>query len=261
MKLFKLQNINFSDLSSIDDKDVVGLIAMILTHGSDQAIDIDSLLDYGYTKEEINAIFQKLKDYFQVTRTPYGFSITNNLENDSNVEQRIKDFWGINLSNIKECLNSDKPIFNLTNLIYQLRSNLPAIGANFNQELDDLFYQSILAGDVVNHYQVILSRSDIDVINHWLYKCDISINVFKFCFIESIETSNYQNFANQYFDKIINTYNKQKINSIEAAKIFKQQRNEYLASNSKQYVEPVYDDTPTISVTKEDQESIKEFLS
>ena len=59
MKLFKLQNINFSDLSSIDDKDVVGLIAMILTHGSDQAIDIDSLLDHGYTKEEINAIYQK----------------------------------------------------------------------------------------------------------------------------------------------------------------------------------------------------------
>ena len=59
MRLIKIVNISLKDCSHIKDKDIISLIAIILSH-NDQCMIVDELLDYGFSKEEVNALFKRI---------------------------------------------------------------------------------------------------------------------------------------------------------------------------------------------------------
>lgn len=257
MNLIKLDGISFADLYEISDKDVIGMVACILVHGENQCIDVNHLLNLGYQKDEINQTFVKLKSYFQTQRTSYGFLVTNKSINQKDQEVKLQQFWGLNPANISECFNQTKSIWHLCQLLYKMRNHLPQTGCRLSANNDELVYTTALAGDFVNHYQVVLSMRDFEVISLWLMKTRLPLCIFKFCFEESIVSSKYRNFSNQFFDKIIATYDRLNINTLDKAHRFKKERQAYLDKHAKSYVEPQFSNDDVYELTEEDLKIIE----
>ncbi len=241
---FKLHNIIISDLLAIEDKDIIAFIVIIMLHGYENTMDINDILAFGFSKTQINNIIKSLNVYFKVSKNNNTYILykptTNDIDNEKNM---LYNFWGININNINECYNTLEPLKKLSYELFLIRKHLPQININIiDDEISnlELYYQNVLAGDIINKYNITLSKNDIYVINKWLCETTLPLAVFKFCFVQSILQNKYHNFRSNFFDKIISTYDKMHIKSIKQAVVFQKQRNEYLQENSKTYIKPTY---------------------
>lgn len=234
-KLISIENIAFNDLKQIKDKDIVAIISIVLLNGYCHSLEIDNLLDYGFSKEDINNIFKKIPQYFNLKKIQNNYIISKNEINYDNMQSLIKAFWGSNF-----ILKGDfeTALKKVSDEIFRSQKYLTVSGISNND--DNIFYKFILAKDIIDEYKICLSRTDIFIINKWLCQSKIPIIIFKYVFILSIKENVYKTFNANFFEKIINQFNRHNILTLEEAKMYTKKRNEMLKDNAKVYVKPEY---------------------
>lgn len=251
MRLIKMVDISLNDCKQIKDKDVVALVAIILNQ-NDHCISVEDLLDYGFEKKQVNELFKRIKDYFILKKTKNGYLLTKQQISDETIAM-VANVWGINQLDVKLALETTTPHQYLAKLLYPMRFNLPQTNLNKPDDADvtnlEIYYQRIYLGDLINKYELGISQKDLMVINMWLLKTKIPPAVFKFVFEQSIVQNQHKNFIAVFFEKIVASYNKHKIATIEQAIAFNHQRNTNISQSSNNYVKPVYtnDDNEILS--------------
>lgn len=256
MKLIKIVDIHLHDLAGIFNKDIVAFIAIISINGYQQAIEIEELLNYGFSKKDINQLLLDINQFFSVKKTPDGYIIMPKQATKSNHKQKLEEFWGLMLDDF---INDDTYLRNLTNQIYQARNNLTCVGL-IKDDLE-IYYKHILAGDFIKQYNLALSRSDILLLNQWLVKTDLDIIIFKFAFEQSIIQNFNQCFNANFFDKIIASYDKMHIKTIDEAQRFNEKRNQHLQQQAKTYIKPTYELEESQILNQDELERIKGLIN
>lgn len=244
MRLIKIVNISLKDCSHIKDKDIISLIAIILSH-NDQCMIVDELLDYGFSKEEVNALFKRINNYFSLKKTKDGYLLAKEDISDNKINL-VSNMWGINEIDAKLAFETNSPDQYLANILYKMRHNLSQTNLNKPSEEDvdnlEIYYNRIYLGDLIAKYELGMSKKDFALINMWLLKTNIPPSVFKYVFEQSVIQNQHHNFIANFFDKIIASYNKHKVSSIKEAIKFNNERNTNVSKSSKQYVKPVYEE-------------------
>ena len=232
--IIKIDNgININDLSEYKDIEIIGFLSILILN-KDKKIDEKFLLNYYIDYEKLKFLLKKLKIFsesIEIVQKNQNILITKK----AIINEKIVDIFGI----IGELPTENQ----IEYLFYNQKKMRKNIKLN-----NDLYYKY----KVINDYEIDLSKTDIKKLINLFNKTNLKREQIIFCLDYTLEKSYTNNLNFEYLEKMIDSVEKLKDNSIE-----------YLNTHfykKRKYKEPVWNEKQMF-LSAEEKKLVEEYIN